>query len=162
MCIRDRVSTALIGEWATPLLSSCGRLSPEALHCLRSEARAVHRQLTPVWRRKISRSRVLLLDTPLGDGLTLYDLVDGQMRTDPAIETAFGDPRLEAVLARLAPAERAVAMAWAHPSTGTWTAAHLAGHADPEAFGERVRRKLKRLGALYTARSSAAAEAGTR
>ncbi|MEU6320676.1 hypothetical protein [Streptomyces sp. NPDC047009] len=33
--------------------------------------------------------------------------------------------------------------------------ARLAGAADPEAFGERVRRKLKRLGDRYTQRAAA-------
>ncbi|RPE47209.1 hypothetical protein EDD90_10662 [Streptomyces sp. Ag109_O5-1] len=47
-------------------------------------------------------------------------------------------------------------MAWAHPYADTWTeAARLAGAADPEAFGERVRRKLKRLGDRYTQRAAA-------
>lgn len=71
---------------------------------------------------------------------------------------------MAAVLSRLKPAERAVAMAWADPQTTSWTeaAAHvmalggLRGFA-AEALGERVRTKLKRLGKQHTERADAAA-----
>ncbi|MEV7889903.1 hypothetical protein ACWD3I_24935 [Streptomyces sp. NPDC002817] len=68
----------------------------------------------------------------------------------------FDDPRIDAVLAKLAVEERRVAMAWSCPCTDTWTeAARFVGATDPEAFGERVRRKLKRLGTEYTRRRAA-------
>lgn len=73
----EPVSTALLGNWADPLYDQ-GHLTPDALDRLKSEASVVHRQPTPVWRRKVNQPRLLLLDTPLGNGLTLYDLISGQ------------------------------------------------------------------------------------
>lgn len=76
---------------------------------------------------------------------------------DLVFESGFDDPRIDAVLAKLTVEERRVAMAWAYLYAETWTeAARFAGAADPEAFGERVRRKLKRLGTEYTRRRAAA------
>jgi len=64
----EAVSTALMGDW-TRSLDEQGRLQPEALGQVRAEARTFHRQLVPLWRRRVQRSRLLLLDAPLGDGL---------------------------------------------------------------------------------------------
>jgi hypothetical protein len=83
----EPVSTALLGNWADPLHDQ-GHLTAEAFDKLRSEASVIHRQLTPVWHRKVNQSR-LLLHTPLGDGLTLYDLVCGQAAVDPGLEAGF-------------------------------------------------------------------------
>ncbi|MGI5142606.1 MULTISPECIES: hypothetical protein [unclassified Streptomyces] len=152
----EPVSTALLGNWADPLYHQ-GRLTLDDLNKLRSEASVIHRQLTPVWRRKINRSRLLLLDTPLGDGLTLYDLVPGQADADTGVEPGFEDPRLTEILEALSPAERAVALALADPGVTTWAeAAVAAGATQPELQGERVRRKVKRLAARSTDRSPAA------
>ncbi|MEU6741363.1 hypothetical protein [Streptosporangium sandarakinum] len=152
------VHTALLGDWADPLTNG-GRIDPSVLSRIKSDAQTIHRQLVPIWRRRVRRSRVLLLETQLGDNLTLHDLVAGELRMDDLVfEAAFDDERINTVLAQLDPAERRVAMAWAHPTIATWTeAARFAGATSPEAYGERVRRKLKRLGNRYTARSHAAA-----
>ncbi|MFD5861505.1 hypothetical protein [Streptomyces chartreusis] len=156
----EPVSTALLGNWADPLYDR-GRLSPDALERLRSEASVIHRQLTPVWRRKVNRSRLLLLDTPIGDGLTLYDLVCGQAAVGPGFEAGFKDSRLIEILKALPPAERAVTLALATPGVTTWAeAAMVAGAAEPDRQAEKVRRKVKRLARLSTGRSSAA-EAAT-
>ncbi|MEU8911752.1 hypothetical protein [Streptomyces nigrescens] len=144
---QEPVSTALIGQWAAPLHRE-GHLSLEALGRLRSEAQAIHRQLRPVWRRKISGSRLLLLDTPLGDGLTLYDLVADYPAREhgPALEVEPDEPRLAALLRALTPAERVVAWSWAHPGVATWSdAALLSGAADPDTVGEKVRRRVRYL-----------------
>jgi hypothetical protein len=156
----EPVSTALLGNWAAPLYDQ-GHLTPDALDELRSEASVIHRQLTPVWRRKANQSRLLLLDTPLGDGLTLYDLVCGQAAVDPGFETDFQDWRLTEILKALSPAERAVTLALGARGVTTWAeAAMAAGAADPERQGEKVRRKVKRLVRRITD-SSPAAEATT-
>ncbi|MGW0477425.1 hypothetical protein [Streptomyces coeruleorubidus] len=63
----EPVSTALLGDWADPLYDQ-GHLTPDALDKLRSEASVIHRQLTPVWRRKVNQSRLLLLDTRSATG----------------------------------------------------------------------------------------------
>ncbi|MGW6223943.1 hypothetical protein ACWF8U_29115 [Streptomyces olivaceus] len=156
----EPVSTALLGNWADSLYDQ-GHLPPDALDKLRSEASVIHRQLTPVWRRKVNQSRLLLLDTPLGDGLTLYDLVCGQAAADPGFETGFEDSRLIEILKALSPAERAVTLALGARGVTTWAeAATAAGAADPERQGEKVRRKVKRLARRITG-SSTAAEAST-
>ncbi|MFF1678805.1 hypothetical protein ACFVYG_22540 [Streptomyces sp. NPDC058256] len=153
----EAVSTALMGDWVDPLLHG-GKMGPAAIDDLRAEARTVHRQLTPLWRRRAGGSRVLLLDTPLGDGLTLYDLVASSPDPQDLVHgTLPDDARLANILKTLLPAERTVTLLWAHPAVATWTEAALLARApNPAAFGERVRRKLKRLGIRHTGRSLAA------
>ncbi|WP_420313297.1 hypothetical protein ACOB87_44155 [Streptomyces sp. YS-B37] len=149
---REAVSTALIGDWAAPLWSQ-GRLPAIALGVLKAEARTIHRQLVPVWERGTRRGRVLSLDANLG-GLSLYDLVAAD--SDYLAHTAggvFEDERLNRVLRALDPVERAVVFAYAEGEGTTWTeAAIAAGALDPQALGERVRRKAKRLAAEHKRR----------
>ncbi|MFF3968006.1 hypothetical protein ACFYZI_41450 [Streptomyces griseorubiginosus] len=152
----EAVSTALAGPWSDPLWNT-GELSDTALSALRAEARTLHRQLVPVWRRRTRHGRVLSLDADLGDGLSLYDLVmsDVGLLTHTA-GGVFEDERLNALLRGLDPAERAVVFAYAEDDS-TWTeAADQAGATDPEAFGERVRRKTKRLAAEQRRRTQQA------
>ncbi|MFF4661338.1 hypothetical protein [Streptomyces sp. NPDC001381] len=89
---------------------------------------------------------MLSLDSDLGGGLSLHDLVATDI--DYLIHTAGGvfvDERLNAMLHALDPAERSAVYAYAEGEGTTWTeAAAHAGAADPAAFGERVRRKAKR------------------
>ncbi|MER5914990.1 hypothetical protein ABT124_32135 [Streptomyces sp. NPDC001982] len=149
----EPVSTALLGNWADPLYDQ-GRLTPDALSKLKSEASVINRQLTPVWRHKVNQARLLLLDTPLGDGLALYDLVPGQAAPGTEVEAGFDDPRLTEILEALSPAERAVTLALATPGVTTWAeAAMAAGAAQPKRRGEQVRRKVKGLAARITGRS---------
>ncbi|MFB6784384.1 hypothetical protein ACFCX0_45760 [Streptomyces sp. NPDC056352] len=59
----------------------------------------------------------------------------------------------------LKPDEQAVARAWAVSGAASWEeAAQSAGL--PDAFGDRVRRKLKRLGERYEQRRASAAVSG--
>ncbi|MCX4403811.1 MULTISPECIES: hypothetical protein [unclassified Streptomyces] len=153
----EPVSTAVLGNRAVPLCDQ-GQLTPDALNRLQAEASAIHQQLTPVWRRKVNRSRLLLLNTPLGDGLTLHDMVPGQgADISASVAAGFDAPRLTEILAALSPAERAVTLALANPGVTTWAEAAMAGGAaQPALLGERVRRKVKRLAARSTGRSLAA------
>ncbi|MFF3639078.1 hypothetical protein [Streptomyces sp. NPDC002250] len=142
---REAVSTALLGDWSASLWTD-GHLPSTAVGTLKAEARLVHRQLVPVWRRRTRHGRVLSLDAALGDGLSLYDLVatdvDLLARTTGGV---FDDERLNAVLRCLAPAERLVVFAYAEGEGSTWTeAAAAAGAPDPAKFGMRVWRKAKR------------------
>ncbi|MET7575180.1 hypothetical protein ABZT04_43000 [Streptomyces sp. NPDC005492] len=143
---RDALSTALIGPWASSL--DCTSYLPcAALSVLRAEVRTLHRQLGPIWRRRTRHGPVLSLDACLGDGLSLHDLIaaNGGCAELPTGKV-FDDERLNTVIGALAPAERAVVIAYAKGEGTTWTeAAAATGAADPEAFGERVRRKAKRL-----------------
>ncbi|MEU1516257.1 hypothetical protein ABZ490_29660 [Streptomyces sp. NPDC005811] len=130
-------------------LFSTGYVPSSALGAARADTRAQHRQLTPLWRRRTRHGRVLSLDAPIGDGLSLYNLVVADL--DRLTHTAGGvveDERLNTVLRGLDPAERAVVFAYAEGAGATWTeAAAAVGSANPDAFGERVRRKAKRLAA---------------
>ncbi|MEV8533727.1 hypothetical protein, partial [Streptomyces sp. NPDC051211] len=163
---QEAVATALLGSWSAPLLTG-GPITSAHLDQLRAEARAIHRQLTPMWHRKVGGERLWSLDRDFGDGMTAYDVLRGG--PDPH-EVLFGalvdDPRISAVLAHLTPLERAVALAYAGPTMPTWTEAaatvaaaapHLLAGTDEAALGERVRRKLRRLGVRHTARREAAA-----
>lgn len=139
----EAVSTALLGDWATPFYEG-GCLSITAVDGLKRDAESIHRQLLPLWRRRNYDSRVLLLDTPVGDGLCLYDLLALSPGTSPATDRE--DARLTRVLHALRPPERRVVLAWAHPQVETWAdAAWLAGSADAQTVGERVRRRVRRL-----------------
>ncbi|WP_329468728.1 hypothetical protein [Streptomyces sp. NBC_01431] len=143
---REAASTALLGNWCAPFLET-GVLPFTALGALRAETRTVHRQLVPVWRRGTRHGRVLSLDADLSDGLSLYDLVAASV--DLLSHTAggvFEDARLNGVLRGLDPVERQVLFAYAEGKGTTWTeAAATTGASDPDAVGERVRRKTKRL-----------------
>ncbi|WEP01037.1 hypothetical protein A6P39_045135 (plasmid) [Streptomyces sp. FXJ1.172] len=152
---RRALSTALLGDWCEPLFST-GHLPHTAIGSLKAEARMLHRQLVPVWRRRTRHGRVLSLDAELGDGLSLYDLVaaDADLLTRTA-SGVFEDERLNAVLRSLDPAERQVVLAYAEGEGSTWTeAAAAAGATDPEAFGERVRRKARRRAAEQRRRTA--------
>ncbi|MEU9472820.1 hypothetical protein AB0D78_40845 [Streptomyces avermitilis] len=156
---REAVSTALLGDWARALDTPDGLPYESAVAELRTEALALHRQLTPLWRRRTGGSRVLLLDTPLGDGITLYDLIIGSpSHQELALGAEPDDSRLSAVLNALSPEERKVALAWTRPEVATWAeAAAAVAEADSVVLGERVRRKLKRLGKLQAERTAASA-----
>lgn len=71
------------------------------------------------------------------------------------------DGRAVAVLALLDPDEQGIACVWALSGSSWGEAAERAGAPDPCARGERVMRKLKRLGRRYSARRAAAAVAPT-
>ncbi|WP_331737114.1 hypothetical protein OG426_56170 (plasmid) [Streptomyces canus] len=142
----EATATALHGAWSDALWET-GRLPSAALGLLRAEARTIHRQLVPLWRRRTRHGRVLSLDSDLGDGLSLHDLVaaDTDLLTRTG-EWVFDDERLNAVLRKLTSDELRVVLAYAEGEGPTWTeAAAAAGATDPAALGERVRRKVKRL-----------------
>ncbi|GAA5045168.1 hypothetical protein [Streptomyces similanensis] len=145
---QEAVSTALLGDWSAPLWSD-GHLSPTAIGALKAEARTIHRQLVPVWQRRTRHGRVLSLDAVLGDGISLYDLIAAEADLLPRIaHGVFEDERLNAVLRGLDQVERDIVFAYAEGEGTTWAeAAAFVGSPNPEAIGERVRRKTKRLAA---------------
>ncbi|WP_409239372.1 hypothetical protein [Streptomyces sp. PA5.6] len=145
----EAVSTALLGDWASPL-SECGALGPADLERLRRDIRTVHRHLTPLWRRRTyGGRRVLLLETQCGDSLTLRDLLAaGTCPEDPLLDLIPGDRRLARILTALKPGEREVVLALGLRGVETWwEAAEYVGANDPRVSGERVRRKVRRLAA---------------
>lgn len=152
---RNALRAALVGSWSDALWDT-GYLPVTALGALKAQARREHRQQVPLWRRRTRHGRLLSLDAALGDGLSLYDLVAADVDVlDQVTATEFMDERVTAMLHRLDPAEQQVVLAYAYGEGGTWTeAAAVAGATDPEAFGERVRRKAKRLAAEQRRRTA--------
>ncbi|MEU9662885.1 hypothetical protein [Streptomyces chartreusis] len=146
--------TALLGSWSDALWDS-GRLPGATVGDFKAEVRALYRELLPLWRRGTRRGRVLSLDADLG-GVCLYDLIAADV--DCLAHTTggvFDDERLNTVQRGLAPAERQTVYAYATADGATWTeAATEAGSSDPDAFGERVRRKVKRLAAEQQRRTA--------
>ncbi|MFF7130476.1 hypothetical protein [Streptomyces sp. NPDC008240] len=153
---REAASTALLGDWCVSLWHY-GHLPCSTSGLLKAEIRSLHRQLVPLWRRRTRHGRVLSLDTELGDGLTLYDLVAADVDLlGRAAGGVFEDERLNAVLRGLDPAERQVVFAYAEGEGTTWAeAAAAAGTPDPQAYGERVRRKAQRRAAEQRRRLAA-------
>ncbi|WP_162948070.1 hypothetical protein [Streptomyces europaeiscabiei] len=145
---REAISTALLGDWSTSLWT-VGHLPLAAFSSLKTDIDEVHRQLVPLWRRRTRHGRVLSLDAALGDGLSLHDLVAADVDLLARVtDGVYEDERLNRVLRSLCPAERLAVLAYAEGDGTTWTeAAAITGAADPDAFGERVRRKVKRLAA---------------
>ncbi|MFD8566673.1 hypothetical protein [Streptomyces sp. NPDC059639] len=158
---REAVSTAVSGNWCDPLRAT-GHLPVSALGALKAEARQIHRHLVPLWRRGTRHGRVLSLDATLGDSLSLYDLVAADVDSLAHMtDGVFEDDRLNRVLRGMKPAERQVVFAYAESEGTTWTeAAAHAGALHAEAFGERVRRKAKRLAAEQARRAAATASGG--
>ncbi|MFJ7341976.1 hypothetical protein ACIQU3_16990 [Streptomyces sp. NPDC101110] len=148
----EPVSTALLGNWADSLYNE-GQLSPGAVDQFLAEARVINGQLKPIWLRQANRERVRLLDAPLGDGMTLYDVLSGQPGADTSFE-GFDDPRLIEILDALSEEDQAVTIARSRPGVNSWPeAARVAGVPQPEVVGEQVRRKVKRLANQLTGRS---------
>ncbi|WP_405600360.1 hypothetical protein OG741_21800 [Streptomyces sp. NBC_01410] len=153
---REAVEMALLGDWVEVLRQ--GAASDMVLaQILRHQMAIEHRHLQPLWERRVRGKRILLLSQEVGASLSLEDLlVDRQTPETQAFRTGLGDTRIAAVLHGLHGDETVVARQWAQ-SRDTWAAAASAAGL-PAAHGERVRRKLKRLGDRHTARRSAAAE----
>jgi hypothetical protein len=116
------------------------------------------RVLRPFWETQLNHRTIGRLDhavtTSNGTLLTVADLVpDRQTTEDLVLANECEEQRLRCVLSRLKPDELQVTNVYAGRSELTWAeAARLAGAADPAAMGERVRRKLKRLGAEHSRR----------
>ncbi|MEU1826640.1 hypothetical protein ABZ502_29945 [Streptomyces abikoensis] len=148
-------TTALLGNWADPLYQG-GSLDSSALVQIKTEAHAIHRSLTPLWRRRHNGRRVLLLESPCGENTTLRDLLASASGPEELLfDSIPADPRLSAILTALAPTERSVLLALGTPGVTSWAeAAELAGAQDPPAFGERVRRKARRLAAEQRRRAA--------
>ncbi|WP_275464629.1 hypothetical protein [Streptomyces noursei] len=159
---REAVEMALLGDWVEELGV---RLSGDAevMTLLGRHARVEHLHLQPIWERKACGHRLRLLEDPVSEGLTLGDFITDRRLPEDMVLGRVEDDRVPSVLRALTSEERTVAEVCA-ASRMTWAqAAEATGVDDPVAFGERVRRKLKRLGRrrqeLVTAavRSTAAA-----
>ncbi|MET9852204.1 hypothetical protein ABZY57_04530 [Streptomyces sp. NPDC006450] len=140
----EAVSTALLGDWIDALGAGPPADGVE-LHHLRREARAVHRDLMPLWQRKSGPGRVWMLDYQFPSGETLHDLIGGAYRIeDEALTWSPDRGDACAVLGRLKEDERRIVHAFALGG-GSWAEAASTAGLPPQA-GERVMRKLRRLG----------------
>ncbi|WP_217144777.1 hypothetical protein [Streptomyces sp. AC627_RSS907] len=152
----EAVSTALMGDWTAPVANGLV-LDVSNLDMLRREIRTLHAQLQPLWRRRTGGllrrghrtegKRVILLESPLTESLTLRDLLaETTCPEDPLLDKIPGDPRLVAILNALEPTEREVVLALGLPGVETWPeAAEYVGAAHPSDFAEHVRRRVRRL-----------------
>ncbi|MER5483706.1 hypothetical protein ABT024_10860 [Streptomyces sp. NPDC002812] len=151
---RAAVEMALLGDWVDALHDRAVD-DPALRHLLRREADEAHHQMLPLWEHRTRSQRVTLLSRPVGDGLTLADVVtDRRCPESLLVDDEFQDPRVGAVLRQLAEPEEKVARTWA-AGADSWAVAAV-DSAQPAAYGERVRRKLHRLGARQTERAAAA------
>jgi hypothetical protein len=132
------------------LVALAERAQPTRRAVLKRHARAEHQALQPLWERRTRGRRTVLLSHPVSTNLTVQDL-PAEDRT-PASEVLgeLTDSRLLAMLRGLEADENTLARAWA-ASVDTWHEAALSTGL-PAGYGERVRRKLKRLGKRYVER----------
>jgi len=149
------VSAALLEEgWDADIPEDPSRLLTD----LRSRTVRQARVLKPIWQTQLNYRTIGRLDrtvtTSNGTLLTVADLVpDPQTTEDLVLANECEEQRLRRVLSRLKPDELQVTNVYAGRSELSWAeAARLAGAADPAAMGERVRRKLKRLGSEHNRR----------
>ncbi|MGD1221322.1 hypothetical protein AB9Q10_23155 [Streptomyces krungchingensis] len=144
---REAASTALLGSWCEGKRPGTNETFA-FIAVLRAEVRTLNRQLVPLWRNGPRSGRVLSLDADLG-GMCLYDLVAVDVDLlNRAAGGVFEDERLNKVLRALEPDERRTVLALAFGEGTTWAeASAVIGADNPETFGERVRRKARRLAA---------------
>ncbi|MFD6696073.1 hypothetical protein [Micromonospora aurantiaca (nom. illeg.)] len=125
---------------------------------LRSATFRQRRAWRPIGETWLRGRRVDALDRPLrlvtdNEALTMADTVGAEDQYAADLD-GWRDHRIARVLTQLRDDERDVAMMYAHDAITTWgDAARACGR--PEVFGERVRRKLLRLGKRLTARLAA-------
>jgi hypothetical protein len=146
----EAVSAALLEEgWDAGIPDDPAYLLTD----LRRRTARQARVLRPIWETQLNHRAIGMLDQPVitGNGtlLTVIDLVPGGQTTEDLVLAGEWDKqRLRRALDRLKPDELQVTNVYAQRSELTWAeAARIAGAPDPAAAGERVRRKLKRLGA---------------
>ncbi len=152
----DAVEMALLGDWVNDLRIHTSH-DEAVVGLLKQHVALEHRYQQPIWERKVRGWRLRLLDAPMANGLCLGDVITDHRRPeDLALFKEVEDSRLATVLRALDPAEAAVALTYCSNDL-TWTeAATQSGAADPKAIGERVRRKVKRLGRRVAAARNAA------
>ncbi|MEW1658390.1 hypothetical protein [Streptomyces sp. NPDC093707] len=148
----------LSNEWDRGPLGSDGTLTK----WLKGMARRAKAAWKPLWERTVNHEGVQLLSQPLSTNGQLEGTL-GDTLTSPSTETvvlhgAIEDMRVHHVLDKLAEKSELdlrIALAWAKNPDLTWTtAAKIAGAECPHKRGERVRRKLRRLGSDAMSRRS--------
>lgn len=142
---RDAVEMALLDGALGP-----DRIDESCLDLLHTLARAERLRLAPLWRRRALGGRLVLLDEQTG-----IDVTDHQSPEAVLLNSELDDKRLSFVLGGLTDQERRLVQTWAGLG-GSWGEAASSQGLDVRA-GERVRRKVKRLGAEQIRRAQAVA-----
>ncbi|WP_328688002.1 hypothetical protein OHA74_53745 [Streptomyces phaeochromogenes] len=151
---RAAVEMALLGEWVNAL--GGGEADTSALlGLLRQHIRIEHRRQQPLWERRIGGARTVLLGSRAGEMALGGWLATPGPGEGATLAAELLDPRIAAVLRQLQASEETTAHLWACSGDSWAWAAAEAGL--PVLHGERVRRKLKRLGSQHTVRADAAA-----
>ncbi|MGW0833999.1 hypothetical protein [Streptomyces prunicolor] len=142
---RDAVEMALMDDALNP-----DRIDKSCLSLLHTLARAERLRWAPLWMRKARGGRLVLLSQQTG-----VDVTDHQSPEVVLLNSEFDDERLSFVLGGLTELERRLVQTWAGLG-GSWGEAASAQGLDVRA-GERVRRKVRRLGAEQIRRAGAVA-----
>ncbi|MFF5313161.1 MULTISPECIES: hypothetical protein [Streptomyces] len=146
---REAVEMALLGDWVEALGGGCTH-DPFITDLLHRHRKTEHKRLQPLWERRVQGKRTAVLSRPVGDGLTLADALPGAQSPEVLLNDAFIDDRISTVLSQLPHADTEIALSWARTGDSWAETADSAGQ--ETAYGERVRRKLKRLGSEYKRR----------
>ncbi|MEU5549035.1 hypothetical protein ABZ738_04630 [Micromonospora sp. NPDC047793] len=121
-----------------------------------------HRNHRLIGDTELGHRRIVSLHSPLGQAgsdsdvvLTLAEALADPRSVEELVLSLpeFRDPRIDRVLDKLKPGERKVADLYAVHDGMTWDLAAAAA-GQPPAFGQRVRRKLNRLGKGFTSRQA--------
>ncbi|MFD3874419.1 hypothetical protein [Streptomyces sp. NPDC058623] len=150
---RGAVEMALLGDWVDQLGAGMAH-DLVITSLLQGHSKREHKQLQPLWERRTRGRQTALLSQPLSRTTTVADLLT-EYRTpeSEALWAELSDYRVTAVLRGLSSEEEAVARRWAESGEAWSDAAIGAGMAT--SYGERVRRKLRRLGARQAERAAA-------
>ncbi|MGW2291249.1 hypothetical protein [Streptomyces phaeochromogenes] len=150
---REAVEMALLGDWVA-FLGTGTATQPYVRDLLRRHADVQHRCLQPVWEGRINGERTVLLAHPVDEMRTIADLLVEYRTPEQDLLSRERDIRVSAVLKHLSAEERALALAWAEYGVPWPVVADELGQ--ERKFGEKVRRKLGRLGDRHTDRAAEA------
>lgn len=149
---RGAVEMALLGDWVD--LWACRDGAFYVKDVLEREAEEHHSQLKPLWKRKARGKQTLLLGQPVGATRTVEDLLVDHRTPEQKLLSNELDTRIASVLKAMRPAEQALALEWSAARDSWGSVARELSY--EQQFGDRVRRKLKRLGARHMDRAAAA------
>ncbi|MGW0647701.1 hypothetical protein ACWD4T_02660 [Streptomyces umbrinus] len=150
---REAVEMALLGDWVV-LLGTGTATKPYVRDLLQRHADVQHRYLQPVWEGRINGERTVLLAHPVDEMRTIADLLVEYRTPEQDLLSKERDIRVSAVLKHLSAEEQALALAWAEYGAPWPEVANELGQ--KRQFGEKVRRKLSRLGDRHTDRAAEA------
>ncbi|KUN25446.1 hypothetical protein AQJ23_16295 [Streptomyces antibioticus] len=144
---REAVEMALLGDWVASLGTGTAT-KPYVRDLLKRHAAVQHRCLQPVWEGRIKGQSTVLLAQPVDESRTIADLLVTHRTPEQDFLATERDVRVSTVLKHLSDAELEMALAWAEHGDPWPVIANELGQ--ERKLGERVRRKLRRLGDGHT------------